>query len=386
MQELTETVPSNNQKRHKVIQRITLGFGLLALLALLYWWLYLFHKASTDDAYVGGNKIAVNARVTGTIIAYYADDTDLVVKGQKLVLLDPLDYMLILESRKAALEQAVRDISALEATVAQNKALLEARKADLALARINFGNREGLVDSQAISGEDFDRSKLSLSRSEADVAAAEQQWKASLASLGTGPLEEHPRVLEAKANLREAYLNLTRCTILAPVTGYVAQRSAQLGQHVTLTKPLMAIIPLDQIWVDANFKETQLANIRIGQPVHLKSDMYGSRFIFHGKVLGIEPGSGSVFSLLPPQNATGNWIKVVQRVPVRIGLDPKEIKEWPLMLGLSMYTTILTKDVSGKRLAELLPKQEIDSTSVYDIDTESMERWIEAIIKSNKSQ
>lgn len=386
MQELTENTPSTNQQRKKIIQRITLAFGLLALLALLYWWLYLFHKASTDDAYVGGNKIAVNPRVTGTVIAYYADDTDLVVKGQELALLDPVDYLLTLESRKSALAQAVRDISALEATVAQNKAILDARKADLALARITFGNREGLVDSQAISGEDFDSSKLSLSRSEADVVAAEQQWKASLASLGKGLIEEHPRVVEAAANLREAYLNLSRCTILAPVTGYVAQRSVQLGQHVTLTNPLMAIIPLEQIWVDANFKETQLANIRIGQPVHLESDIYGSHFIFHGKVLGIVPGSGSVFSLLPPQNATGNWIKVVQRVPVRIGLDPKEIKEWPLMLGLSMYTTVMTKDVSGKRLAELPAKKEIDSTSVYDIDTEPMERWIEAIIQSNKFQ
>lgn len=379
-----QTIPSNHAKRTKTLLFLAGAFLILGLIALLYWWIYVYEQESTDDAYVNGNMITLFARVPGAVTAYYVDDTQLVEEGQKILDLDPLDLEIAFESQKTALAIAVRDVAQLQQQVLQTDAQIRAQKARLNKLQIDYNNRTGLIDAQAISKEELDHARADLDVAQAEVEATEHHLEALKLKLGNTDLENNPQVLAAIQHTRNAYINLGRGTIYSPARGFVAQRKVQVGENVRLDRSLLSILPLDQIWVDANFKERQLRDIRIGQPAKVWADMYGSSVEYKGRVYGIEPGSGSVFSLLPPQNATGNWIKIVQRVPVRIVLDPEQVKQYPLLVGLSIYVTVDTSDLSGHRLHQKPSDQQIASTKVFDVSEKQLDDLVEAIIRENK--
>lgn len=376
------SVPKNGGRRRAVTYTLLL-FGLCALAAFLIWYEMFRGHETTDDAYVGGNMVYLTSRQEGSVIAFFADDTDFVEQGQLLVNLDPTDYMMMLEQRKAALQLAARQVSGLYQDVRQREADLVLKKAMLGRAWVDYNNRVGLVESEAIPKEDFEHARASLKEAKASVAASKHQLDAAIAALGSTPLAQHPLIIKAKADAIDAFLALTRCALYAPVTGFVAKRTVQAGQSIKTTTPLLAIIPLDSVWVDANFKETQLSSIRIGQKVDVTADIYGSDVLYHGVVVGIQGGSGSVFSLLPPQNASGNWIKIVQRVPVRISLDPDEVKKHPLFLGLSVYAKVYVEDDSGLMLAEKPRGEVVMDTDIYDVSLADIAHLFDEMIALN---
>jgi membrane fusion protein (multidrug efflux system) len=355
-----------NGGRRKAMGYTLLFFALCALVAFAVWWFVFRGHETTDDAYVGGNLVYITSRQEGTVTAFYADDTDIVEEGQLLVSLDPTDYLTDLEQKKAALEVAVRQVAALYHNVKQAESEVESRQALYTRAQQDYQNRTGLVDAQAISREEFEHAGADLKDAKAALDLMRHKLISARAALGTTPLEEHPLILKAKSDAKEAYLKLGRSNIYAPIRGYIAKRSVQAGEWIKTSTPLMAVIPLDHVWVDANFKETQLSRMRIGQRADVTADMYGGSVLFTGIVKGIQGGSGSVFSLLPPQNASGNWIKIVQRVPVRILLKPDDLKEHPLFLGLSVYVKVYVDEDTGPILAQEPHVEPVMKTTIYD--------------------
>ena len=341
-----------------------------------------FHQ-STDDAYVAGNVVTLTPEVSGTVIAIHADDTDLVRSGAPVVELDKADLAVALAQAEADLAKTVRDVRALYSSADELRATLEAREADLARARDDLSRRQALAASGAVSGEELEHAKSAVSSARAGVAAAREGWGANRAQTQGTAVANHPLVQAAAARVRSAYLGLHRATLLAPVTGYVARRAVQVGQRIQPGASLLAIVPLDQVWVDANLKEDQLRDLRIGQPVELESDLYGSGIVFTGHVAGLGAGTGSVFSALPAQNATGNWIKVVQRLPVRIALDPAELAAHPLRIGLSMRVVVNTRDRSGPSLATAARPTAPYVTAGNDAVLAEADRRIAAIIAGN---
>lgn len=376
---------SRKQKRNRIIFKIILALLLAALATTIYWYLFIRFHESTDNAYISGNTVNLMSPQNGTVTAIYADNTDLVKQGQLLLELDPTLYQLIFDKAQVELALASRQVRQLFETVKQRKADVTLKEADLKRAQQDFDSRNALRDTQAISTEDLNHAQANLNVAHASLNLTKHELNSAIAALGIMPLEEHPRIENAKIALKEAYVNLKRCKILAPVSGYIAQRRIQVGEWITPTRALLSIIPLEQIWVDANFKETELSDIRIGQPATIESDMYGSSLLFHGKVLGITAGTGSVFSLIPPQNATGNWIKIVQRVPVRIALNLDEVEKNPLLLGLSAYVVVDTSNQTGERLATRPIHESIFTTPVYQVPMEPVEELIQTIIQSNLS-
>lgn len=361
----TDTTPSNPARRRGLIGLAALVlFGGIAYGA----WVYAVgrHYESTDNAYVQGNLVQITPQVGGTVLAIDADDTDLVKAGQRLVRLDPADAQLALDQAEAQLAQTVREVRTLYANNATLKAQIALREADAAKARTDVARalddvarRRPLLASGAVGKEEFDHAtaELAAARSASaaavqGVSAAREQLRANQTMTDGVDVEQHPNVQRAVAAVREAALALQRVELPSPVDGVVARRSVQLGQRVQAGAPMMAVIPLDQLWVDANFKEGQLRQPRIGQPATLVADVYGDKVEFHGRVAGLGAGTGSAFSLLPAQNATGNWIKVVQRVPVRVLLDPAELEQHPLRVGLSMTVTVDVADGSGRGLPD----------------------------------
>jgi membrane fusion protein (multidrug efflux system) len=380
---IVETPPKKNGKRNQIVAYILLFFALVACIAFIVWWMIFRNHVSTDDAYVGGNMVIVTSRQEGSAIAYYADDTDYVEQGQLLVSLDPKDYLLSFEQRKTALELAARQVRNLFEEVKEREAEVALRKATQGRSQIDYNNRMALVGSQAVSKEDYTHSRADLNVAQASLELALHQLEGAKAKLGMGPLQYHPMIEQAKNDAREAYLALKRCSIFAPVSGFVAKRNIQAGLSVKATTPLLAIIPLENIWVDANFKETQLENIRIDQPARITADIYGSDVIFEGRVHGIQGGSGSVFSLLPPQNATGNWIKIVQRVPVRIYLNAEQVRKYPLLLGLSVYARVNVTNTDGLFLSQQVPVEALMKTDVFEIPFDTLDPLLEEIVQNN---
>ena len=395
------TLPPDTDKLDAKRRRGLLLLALACLLAALiygtYWFLIARFQVDTDNAYVQGNVVQITPQVGGTIVAIEADDTDNVKLGQMLIRLDPLDARIALDQAEAQLAQTVREV---RATYAGNKALastVDARQADLTrsqadLARLSadLGRREALVEGGAISKEEVQHLQTAVANARSAQTAASAALNESREQLGKNEtltdgttVESHPRVLAAAAKYREAWLAYKRLGITAPVAGTVARRSAQVGQRVASGVPLMAIVPLDQLWVDANFKESQLASLRIGQPATLTADVYGHRQEFKGTVAGLGAGTGSAFSLLPAQNATGNWIKVVQRVPVRILLDAGELAAHPLRVGLSMEVTVDIHDQSGKAVTEAGRRGPVASTTVFDDLDKAVEQRVNAIVSAN---
>lgn len=345
-----------------------------------YEWLVASHYETTDNAYVQGNVIQITPQIGGTVMAILADDTDFVKAGQALVRLDPADARIALDQAQAGLAQAVRQVRTLYANNGSLGAQITLREADVVKAQTeitratdDLQRRQSLVGNGAVSREDVNHAqtqlangKSALAAAQAGVLAAKEQLNSNQAMTDGTPVDQHPGVLVAAAKMREAWLATQRAALPAPVDGYVARRTVQLGQRVAAGTPLMSVIPLNQLWVDANFKEVQLRHIRIGQPVKLTADLYGKKVEYKGTVAGLGMGTGAAFALLPAQNATGNWIKVVQRVPVRVALDAAQIVQNPLRVGLSMEATVDVSQQDGKMLADAPRAAALVQTAVFE--------------------
>lgn len=376
-------IPPDKKKRNRLLLWFTIFLVLAGLIWLFLYLLYFQYYQSTDDAYVNGNMITINSAVPGSVVAFYADNTDFVLEGQLLVELDKTDYLIRYEESLASLAATVLQVRQLYDAVNENRANLENKAVALARARYDYDNRSQLVGTEAVSKEDFIHSRDDVAAAKMAHKQAEAQLEAALAAAGNTVLEEHPLLMQAKSRVREAYYSLRHCSIYAPSTGYVAQRTVNVGQWATPQTPLMAVIPKDYVWVDANFKETQLTYMRIGQPTTVWFDIYGSKVKYKGTVLGIASGSGSVFSLIPPQNATGNWIKIVQRLPVRVSLDPEQLEKYPPRLGISAEVEV---DISNQDLPMLAlepSKKPVAKTTVYDIHMDEVNKLIDKIIRDN---
>ncbi|HEX5391894.1 MAG TPA: HlyD family efflux transporter periplasmic adaptor subunit, partial [Rhodocyclaceae bacterium] len=386
-------------KRRRALKILTFVLLAIALLALTYWAIWGSTRVSTDNAYVGGNVTQISPQVAGQVVAVLADDTDLVEAGQVLVRLDEADARSQLEEAAANLADAVRAVRGLYASSSQSKAAVSARTSDLAKAEAalrqaeaDFARRESLYRDKFISSEALQtaRTALQSARAARDTAAADVN-QARNQQLGTEglvdntSLESHPRVVAAAAKVREAYLALARTTVRSPVRGHVAKRAVRVGERVAVGTPLMAVIPDEQMWVEANFKESELADMHVGQPVKLAADMYGGSVEYSGTIAGLASGTGAVFAALPPQNASGNWIKVVQRLPVRIKLDEAQLKEHPLRVGLSMRATVNISDRSGPVLAAAPRNGALWETSIYADQARDADALIARIIAANRS-
>lgn len=389
--------PAGNGKRRRALTALTAvvlvaggGWG-------LYEWLVASHYENTDNAYVQGNVIQITPQIGGTVMAIGADDTDFVKAGQPLVQLDPADAKVALEQAEAALAQAVRQVRTLYANNGSLAAQVTLRQSDIAKAQSDIAKaqddlqrRRALSGNGAVSKEELNHAETQLANAKSALAAAQagvvaaREALASNQSLTEGTsVAQHPSVLAAAAKVREAYLATQRVAMPAPVDGYVAKRTVQLGQRVAAGTPMMSIVPLHQLWVDANFKEVQLRNIRIDQPVKLTADVYGKKVEYTGKVAGLGVGTGAAFALLPAQNATGNWIKVVQRVPVRIALDPEQLKANPLRIGLSMDAEIDITQKTGKMLADAPRSTAFAQTQVYSQLDRGADAEVERIVAAN---
>jgi membrane fusion protein (multidrug efflux system) len=328
-----------------------------------------WNSQQTEDAYVEGNLVHVTPQVAGTVTRIAADNTDFVRPGEVLVQLNDVDARLALDRAEAALARAARQVRSQLAGVGQLRSTVVQRESDLARAESDLARRRQLADTGAVSGEDIRHADDAVGAARAALNAARQQVDAARALVDGTTLEQHPDVLSSIAGVRDASLGLARTTLAAPVGGIVARRNVQIGQRVAQGAPLMAIVPLDQMWVTANLKETQLKDVRIGQPVAVTSDVYGADVVFHGRVAGQEAGTGSAFAAVPAQNATGNWIKVVQRVPVRIALDAQELARHPLRLGLSMKVAIDTSRADGPSLLQAGAVRHSYETVVFETES-----------------
>lgn len=380
---------------------LMLSFGALVVLGAVgygLWWNQVarYHEG-TDDAYVQGNLVQITPQIAGTVVSIHADDTDFVQAGAPLVDLDRADAQIALEQARAQLAQTVRQVrtlytgnGALAATIDIRNTEIKRAQTELARAQADLKRRQELGNSGAVSGEELlhaqtavDTARAALAAAQAGLVGAREQLASNTALTDGTRVEDHPNVSLAASKVREAYLNWSRTELPSPVSGYVAKRSAQVGQRVAPGGTLMSIVPLDQVWVDANFKEVQLRNMRIGQPVTLVADLYGDKVEYHGNIAGLAAGTGSAFSLLPAQNATGNWIKIVQRLPVRIVLDPKEVQAHPLRVGLSMNVDVDIHDTSGATLADSKRTAPAYATQAFDKVSPEADRMVAETIAAN---
>jgi len=342
---------ANNAPGSRSRKRALLILAVVSVVGVLAWVThdYLVGRfyESTDDAYISSDLVQITSELPGTVIAVNVDDTQSVERGQVLAVLDPADAQVAIAAAEAQLARAVRNVRALFAQRDQVRAEIAQRVSDLQRAQDDLNRRQGLVADGAVSGEELSHSRDALAVARAALDAAREQLNATDAQIQGTTIATHPQVLDAEAALRNAALALHRTELRAPVSGVIAKRSVEVGQRVAPGNPLMALVPLQDVWVDANFKEAQLRSMRVGQPVSVHADLYGDDVTFHGRLAGLAAGSGSAFALLPAQNASGNWIKIVQRVPVRIALDPQELKQHPLRVGLSMSVRVDAHDTSG---------------------------------------
>ena len=383
-QSANENGATANANRRRWIGLIVVVVALSGAAYGGYWGLVARYYESTDNAYVGGNVVQITPQVAGTVVAIGADDTQFVKAGQVLVRLDKADSVVALQQAESQLAKTVRDVRNLFASSAQQQANVEVRQSDLARAQDDLARRERLAGSGAISREEAQHARDAVKSAQAALAAAQQQLVATRALVDRTSVEQHPDVQHAAAAVKDAYLAYARTALPAPVAGFVAKRNVQLGQRVGPGTTLMAVVPLDQVWVDANFKEAQLAGMRAGQPVSLTADIYGRKIVYHGKVSGFGAGTGAAFALLPAQNASGNWIKIVQRVPVRIALDPGELAAHPLQIGLSMQAEVDTHDRDGVRLPQVAQAAPVYQTDVFEVLDKLAETRVREVIAANR--
>ncbi|KPC49784.1 HlyD family secretion protein [Amantichitinum ursilacus] len=383
----------SNEQQQAAPQKPSRRTFLLRLVALIVvigavawaFWYYTVGRwnEDTDDAYVQGNVVQITPQVPGTVTSIGADNGALVKVGQQLVALDPSDAHVAMEQAKANLARTVRQVRGLFSNVNSLQAQVAAQNISLQKAKQDYDRRLALAKTGAISAEELSHAQDALATAQSAVASYEGQLSTSKVLVEDTVVASHPDVQAAAAKLRSAYLDDVRTNLQAPVTGYVAQRTVQVGQRVQPGTPLMAVVPLNQVWVEANFKETQLQHMRIGQPVTLKADLYGSGVEYHGKVESLGVGTGSAFSLLPAQNATGNWIKIVQRIPVRITLDPKELEAHPLRIGLSMAVDVELHNQDGPALSQTAATTPVFTTDIYKQQLAAADQLIADVIHSN---
>ncbi|WP_434677441.1 efflux RND transporter periplasmic adaptor subunit [Pseudomonas sp. R1-18] len=385
----TQSAPDQKNPQSGKRKFLLLGLALLVIVGGLAVWawheLYGQWSESTDDAYVNGNVVEITPLTTGTVISIAADDGDLVREGQVLLEFDPSDAEVGLQSAEANLGKVVRQVRGLYSNVDGIKAQLAAQRAEVQKAQDNYSRRRNLAASGAISQEELSHAKDDLTSAQSALTHIQQQLASNVALVDDTEVSSHPDVKAAAAQLRQAYLANARTTLLAPVTGYVAKRSVQLGQRVQPGTATMAVIPLDQLWIDANFKETQLGKMRIGQPVEITTDLYGGDVKYSGTIDSLGAGTGSAFALLPAQNATGNWIKIVQRVPVRVHINADELAQHPLRVGLSTTVDVNLHDQSGPVLAQQPPRQATFSTDIYAGQLAQADALIARLIHDNSA-
>ncbi|NUS38003.1 MAG: HlyD family efflux transporter periplasmic adaptor subunit [Lysobacter sp.] len=375
--------PQKNGKRKRALLILATAVVVVGIGWLLYHVFVGRWHEDTDDAYVQGNIVSITPQTVGTVTSIGADDGMKVRAGQVLVQLDPNDAQVAYAQAVANLAGTVRQVRGLYSAVGAGQADIQAQQVAVQKARADVARREGLVATGAVSAEELSHAREALAAAQAALAASGEQLSRNRALVDATTVRDQPQVQAAAAQLRNAFLNVQRTRIVAPVSGYVARRSVQLGQRVQPGIALMTIVPLEQLWVEANFKETQLERMRIGQPVELKSDLYGGDVTFHGRVTSLGLGTGSAFSLLPAQNASGNWIKIVQRVPVRVDLDANELAKHPLRLGLSMSTDVSLRDQNGPVLASAPPEKPLLTTQAYDQQLKDADALIDRVVREN---
>jgi membrane fusion protein (multidrug efflux system) len=375
--------PPGRGRRRGVLVVLFLVFATAGVAWAVWWHLVGRWHESTDNAYVAGHIVQVTPQIAGTVVAIGADDTDRVRAGQVLVRLDPADAQVALGQAEAQLAQAVREVRTLYTRNASLESLRAQRASELAKAEEDLARRTPLAGTGAVSREDVEHARNAVEAARAALSAAREDLVTNRVRTEGTAVAKHPGVAAAAARVRDAFLALQRCEIAAPVAGYVARRTVQAGQRVAPGALMMAVVPLESVWVDANFKEVQLRDMRIGQPVKLSADLYGNRIEYHGKVAGLAAGTGGAFALLPPQNATGNWIKVVQRLPVRIALDPAELAAHPLLIGLSMHADVEIRETGGTQLAAAPRANPVWAPAAFAKPSDDAEARVQAIIAAN---
>ncbi|TQK10328.1 HlyD family efflux transporter periplasmic adaptor subunit [Herbaspirillum sp. SJZ107] len=379
----TDTNPPKPGKRKLVLLAITAAFIAAGIGYGAYYTLVASKRVETDNAYVGGNLVNVSSQVNGSVVEIRADETQMVKAGTEIVKLDPADAAVNLAQAEARLGQAVRQQRERYTNVEQYQAVIEQRRVALKTAQEDLARRMPLAADNVVSGEDVAHARRAVDDAKAALEVAQRQLAGARVSVAGVAPAEHPTVLAAKAEYLGAWLAARRNAIVAPVSGYVAKRSVQVGSRIAPGAPLLSIVPLDQLWVDANFKESELRDIRVGQPATIEADIYGSKVTYHGKVVGLGAGTGSAFSLLPAQNASGNWIKVVQRVPVRISLDPKELAANPLRVGLSATVDVDISAQGGSALGTVAAPSPAYATNVLDQPLQQAQQATDAIVARN---
>ncbi|WP_205950684.1 multidrug efflux MFS transporter periplasmic adaptor subunit EmrA [Pantoea stewartii] len=378
-----QPVDNKKKKRKGALILLALVVVLLGIAWGVYWFLVLRHFQETDDAYVAGNQVQIMAQVSGSVNKVWFDDTDYVKKGDVLVSLDKTDAQQAFEKAQTELATSVRQVHQQMINAKQYQATIALRQTALDQAQADLKRREPLGASNLIGREELQHARDAVASAKAELDVAIQQYNANQAMILNTSLENQPAVKQSAAQLRDAWLALQRTDIRSPMDGYVSRRSVQVGSQISTSTPLMAVVPATDLWVDANFKETQLAGVRIGQPATVVADIYGDDVVYHGKVVGLDMGTGSAFSLLPAQNATGNWIKVVQRLPVRIELNQDEVAKHPLRIGLSTLVKIDTDNKDGSVLATSVRQQAAYSTNALAIDLAPVNTLITDIVHAN---
>jgi membrane fusion protein (multidrug efflux system) len=379
---VTPAATNGNGKRRQRLIAFALVVAVVGVVYGAYWFLHARYYEETDDAYVASDLVQITSEVAGAVTAIHVDDTQHVERGQVLVEIDRSDAEVAMARAEAELARSVREVRGLFAQAEGLRAQIREREVQLKTAKANLVRREQVAGDGAVSAEELQHARDQVTQLTAALNATTESLRTVRARIDDTTLENHPEVLAASARVREAALALKRTRIVAPVSGTVARRSVQIGARIAPGTPLMAVVPLSDAWVDANLKEVQLDRIRIGQPVELHADLYGGDVVYHGKVAGLGAGSGSAFALLPAQNASGNWIKIVQRVPVRIALDPKELSEHPLRVGLSMRAQIDLHDTSGPLVANEVRSEPQSIVASDDFD-QSARQQITRIIAAN---
>ncbi len=375
----------NKPPRHRkawIIGYLSIAL-ILGVAVFLYWFFYLRFEEYTDDAYVGGNMVPLTPQIPGIVVSINADETDIVEKDQLIIELDPTDAQLNFDKKKAEYGKALRETTTLFERAKELRQEVEEKKALFWKSSLDYEHRRDLVDVGGVSIEEFQHAEADLRAAFANLLDSEHQLISALSQIENTTVLTHPLGTRAKEMLKEAYVHLKRCKITAPVSGMIAQRKAQVGEHVLPGTKLLAIVPFDEMWIWANYKEVQLKKMRIGQNVKMRSDIYGRSIHFHGKIIGLSAGTGSVFSIIPPQNATGNWIKIVQRIPVKISLDSEEIRKNPLRLGLSMEVYVDLHDLDGSSIPRPKPLIPLYETDIFAKQLDGVEKVIVEVIENN---
>lgn len=358
----------------------------LLVVVAIYWFVFEASEERTEDAYVDGNIVLITPQTNGTVTQIHADNTDMIRAGDALIALNPVDARLALQRAEAQLAKTVRQVRGQYASATQMKAIIAQRKVDLSRARADMRRRSDLVKTGAVSSEEYAHTEETVQSAEAALQIAEQQFSGNQALVEGTTVMTHPDVVMAAMQVRDAYIGATRTIMHAPVGGMVTKRNVQVGQRVSPGTALMSVVALDHLWISANFKESQLKHLRIAQPVTVTADVYGRSVKYSGKIVGLDAGTGSAFSLMPAQNATGNWIKVVQRVPVRIALDPEPLAAHPLRLGLSVNVKVNTGSREGSALATLSSTDgQGNATKVFDEEQSGADALISHIIAVNSN-